>query len=70
MAIKSKPVWPSFGFLRKASLSQRLIRFRAGASRATPLRTEQANLLIPRPLGNTLRSRTSPRRLFPSLSKR
>ena len=70
MASQSNPVWIFFGFLRKASRSQRLMRLRSGAFFATPLRMEQANRLIPRPLGNTLRSRTSPRRFFPSLSKR
>jgi len=70
MASQSKPTGIFFGFLRKASLNQRLIRFRSGALRATPLRIEQANRLISRPLGSTLRSRNSPRSTFPSLNKR
>lgn len=70
MAIQSNPTGIFCWFLRNASRSQRLIRFRATALRATPFRTEQPNRLTRSRLGNTLRSRNSPRKLFPSLRRR
>ena len=69
-AIQSKPTGTFFAFFRKTSRNHRLIRLRAAAFFETPLRTEQANRLTSRPFGRVFRSSVSPRRVFPSLSRR